>query len=98
MKFTQTSYASRPEFMGSADWEAIPFTFTEDTAAGLAVAVTDGLGNAYYGINAYDVTVDDNPNGAVIVAGIINTDKLPDGFTSTGTMFPTLVFLPKSST
>ncbi|MCM1276053.1 MAG: hypothetical protein NC299_11940 [Lachnospiraceae bacterium] len=94
MKFTEKSVAgSRIEFLASAKWQGINHTFEADTKSGALVEVTDGLGNKYKGICAYDVTVADNPNGTVVVLGIVKTDKLPAKPTSSDTMFPTLIFV-----
>lgn len=91
MKLTQTTISGRPEFMASAKWEAIPFEFTADTKAGEEVRVTDGLGNVMYGLAAYDVEIDVNPNGAVIVSGIVSAGKLPKK--PANATFPTLIFV-----
>lgn len=94
MKFTETAIAgNRIEFLASAKFEAINHTFDADTKSGALVEITDGLGNKHKGICLYDVTVNDNPNGAVVVAGIVNTKKLPTKPTASDAMFPTLIFV-----
>lgn len=94
MKFTETSVAgNRVEFLASAKHLDIPHTFTADTKSGALVEITDGLGNKRKGICLYDVVVADNPNGAVVVMGIIQTNKLPTKPTSSDTMYPTLIFV-----
>lgn len=94
MQFTETSVTGgRIEFLASAKWQGINHTFETDTKSGELVEITDGLGNKYKGICAYDVKVENNPNGAVVVMGIVKTDKLPKKPTSADTMFPTLIFV-----
>lgn len=92
MKMTETNVTgNRIEFLGSADFKAINHTFTADTKSGALVEITDGTGAKFKGINLYDVTIADNPNGAVVVEGIIITSKLPTAPTSTDKLFPTLI-------
>lgn len=98
MKMTEKIVAgNRIEFLASAKFEAITHTFSADTKSGDLVEVTDGLGRKLVGICFYDVAVADNPNGAVVVAGIVQTDKLPKKPVLTGdnavTPFPTLIFV-----
>ena len=94
MKFTETAVTgNRIEFLASAKYLAISHTFDTDTKSGALVEVTDGLGNKKKGICLYDVTVADNPNGSVVVFGLIQTDKLPTKPTSSDNMFGTLVFV-----
>mgnify|MGYP007062227319 CR=1 FL=1 len=94
MKFTEKSIAgSRIEFLASSTFKAIAHTFTADTKSGALVEITDGVGNKLKGICLYDVNVDDNPNGSVVVSGVINTAKLPTKPTSSDTMYPTLIFV-----
>lgn len=93
MKMTEKNVVGdRIEFFASAKFKAISHTFEADTKSGALVEITDGVGNKFKGINLYDVTVADNPNGSVVVEGIILTDKLPAKPTSTDKMFPTLIF------
>lgn len=98
MKVTEKNVAgNRIEFLASAKFEAITHTFAADTKSGALVEVTDALGRKYTGICFYDVAVADNPNGAVVVSGIVQTDKLPVKPKVTGegavTPFPTLIFV-----
>ena len=94
MKFTEATVAgNRIEFLASAKYFAVPHTFSTDTKSGALVEVTDGLGNKKKGICLYDVTVADNPNGSVVVFGLVQTDKLPAKPTSSDNMFGTLVFI-----
>lgn len=94
MKFTETEIlGNRIEFLASAKYLAIPHTFEADTKSGALVEVTDGLGNTKKGLCLYDVTVANNPNGAVVVFGIVQTNKLPVKPASSDEMFGTLVFI-----
>lgn len=94
MKFTETNIVgSRIEFLASAKFKAINHTFTADTKSGELVEITDGNGDKHKGICLYDVKVDNNPNGAVVVEGIVKTDKLPAKPTASDTMYPTLIFV-----
>lgn len=94
MKFTETEITgNRIEFLASAKYLAIPHTFEADTKSGALVEVTDGLGNTKKGICLYDVTVSNNPNGAVVVFGIVQTNKLPVKPEPSDEMFGTLVFI-----
>lgn len=94
MKFTETEITgNRIEFLASAKYLAIPHTFEADTKSGALVEVTDGLGNTKKGLCLYDVTVANNPNGAVVVFGIVQTNKLPVKPEPSDEMFGTLVFI-----
>ena len=94
MKFTETEISgNRIEFLASTKYLAIPHTFETDTKSGALVEVTDGLGNTKKGICLYDVTVANNPNGAVVVFGIVQTNKLPVKPEPSDEMFGTLVFI-----
>lgn len=93
MKMTETSVAgNRVEFLASANFMAINHKFSANKKSGELVEITDGLEKTYNGICLYDVNIDENPNGAVVVMGIIKTDKLPTKPTEE-TMFPTLIFI-----
>ena len=94
MKFTEKSVAgNRIEFLASAKFKAINHMFDADIKSGELVEITDGTGAKHKGICLYDVVIDDNPNGAVVVEGIVMTDKLPTKPTAADSMFPTLVFV-----
>lgn len=79
MKFTTTN-VSMVEILAADDFVAIPIKVTETgtvlagtplTAAGKKIA--DGTGAA--GILLYDVDTEANPNGAIVVQGVINQRK-----------------------
>lgn len=94
MKFTEKSIVgSRIEFLASSTFLAVSHTFDADTKSGALVEITDGTGEKLKGICLYDVVVDKDPNGSVVVSGVINTAKLPTKPTSSDTMYPTLIFV-----
>lgn len=94
MKFTEKAVAgNRVEFLASAKFKAINHTFTADTKSGELVEITDGIGETHKGICLYDVVINENPNGAVVVEGIVKADKLPSKPTSGDNMYPTLIFV-----
>lgn len=79
MKFTSTTVGNTVEILASKDFQAIPVDFTEQAetadvtvlAAGLPLQDADGNP----GILLYDVDVEANPNGALVVKGIIDAKK-----------------------
>ena len=77
MRFEKTPAAAGVEILASDDFQAIPvrLTGTETVPAGMPVtaagaAAPDGTGAA--GILLYDVNPADNPNGALVVSGIVD--------------------------
>ena len=94
MTFTETAVTGkRIEFLASVKYLAISHTFDTDTKSGALVEVTDGLGKTKKGICLHDVAVDSNPNGSVVVLGVVQTDKLPVKPSSSDEMFGTLIFI-----
>lgn len=80
MKFTTTHVAGTVEILAADDFVGIPIKVTETgvvkagtplTPAGLKTA--DGAGAA--GILLYDVDTDANPNGTIVVQGVIDQKK-----------------------
>ena len=80
MKFTTTHVAGTVEILAADDFIGIPIKVTETgvvkagtplTAAGAKSA--DGSGAA--GILLYDVDTEANPNGTIVVQGVINQKK-----------------------
>ena len=80
MKFTTTHVAGTVEILAADDFIGIPIKVTEAgvvkagtplTAAGAKSA--DGASAA--GILLYDVDTDANPNGTIVVQGVINQKK-----------------------
>ena len=78
MYFDTKSIGGGIEILASNDYQAVPVTVTETMKAGTPVtqagAKTANAEGAI-GILLYDVDKDVNPNGAVVVDGIINYDK-----------------------
>lgn len=70
MKFAKTTLNNTVEILAAKDFVAIPVTLEEDTLAGAVVETDDATG-----ILLYDVKVDENPNGALVVAGVIDATK-----------------------
>ena len=64
--------------LASDDYQAVPLKLTESAKAGMPIK-SDGAkstdGSEAIGILLYDVDVDANPNGAVVVDGIIDWKK-----------------------
>lgn len=89
MKFKQTTVGGTVEILAADDFDAIPFTVTETTAvkagtpmtlAGKKATFTAGASGAAgtttaEGILLYDVDPANNPNGALVVRGIIDQKK-----------------------
>ena len=82
MKFTETAIGGSVEILASKDFQAIPIKVaapqsgtvvkagTPLTAAGASTTATGAVG-----ILLYDVDTAENPNGALVVQGIINATK-----------------------
>lgn len=68
MKFTETAVSGSVEILANDHFVGIPHKFS---AAAKAGKVVDGVG-----VCLYDVNVDENPNGTVVVHGFINVAKL----------------------
>lgn len=81
MRFATTTYGGTYEILAADDFKAIPMKLagnsevkagTPITAEGVASA---GTGNDAVGILLYDVDCAANPNGALVVEGIIDFNK-----------------------
>lgn len=89
MKFKNTTVGGTVEILAADDFDAIPFTVTETsvvkagtpmTLAGKKATFTAGSSGATgtttaNGILLYDVDPASNPNGALVVRGIIDVEK-----------------------
>lgn len=82
MKMTNVSVGGTVEILASNDFQAIPIKVTEVTSDGIVKAGTPlteagakTTGTGAVGILLYDVDVNANPNGAIVVAGIIDSVK-----------------------
>lgn len=94
MKFSETPITGgRVEFLASPKFMAIQHKFEEKTASGTPVKITDGLDKEQVGICLYDVDPDVNPNGAVVVMGIVDKTKLASENSTGAEYFPTLIFV-----
>ena len=84
MKYTETSIGGSIEILASKDFQAIPAKVVAANGAGTTVVKAgtpinaDGAattGSGAVGILLYDVDTAENPNGALVVQGIINATK-----------------------
>lgn len=86
MKFATTTIAGGVEILASNDFQAVPVKVATPSGEGVTTTVvkagtpltaagasTTGSGAA--GILLYDVDTAENPNGAMVVQGIINKTK-----------------------
>lgn len=80
MKFTTTNAAGTVEILAATGFVAIPIKVTETGVVPAGTPLTaagakseDGTGAA--GILLYDVDTEANPNGAIVVQGVINQRK-----------------------
>ena len=85
MYFDTKSVGTWTEILASNDYQAVPITVTEAVKAGMPMK-NDGSktanGSDAIGILLYDVDPADNPNGAVVVKGIVDWDKCKANNTS----------------
>ena len=79
MKFKTTEVGGTVEILAADDFDAIPFTVTEDNAVKAGTPMTtQGKKTASAtanGILLYDVDPSENPNAALVVRGIIDQKK-----------------------
>ena len=80
MKFTRnTVNGINDTILASNDYTAIPFTVTETAAVNAGYPMTKAGKKATSatadGILLYDVDPDENPNGSLLVAGVIDAVK-----------------------
>ena len=77
MKFTKMSVGGTVEILAADDFVAIPICVTETmTAAGKKVATTSYA--TAVGMLLYDVDPTENPNGALLVQGVVDKKKVED--------------------
>ena len=82
MKFTKTSVGGTVEILAADDFVAIPICVTEAaavmpmTTAGKKVATTSYA--TAVGMLLYDVDPTENPNGALLVQGVVDKKKVED--------------------
>lgn len=98
MKMKSTSVGATVEILASKDFTAIPVTVTGTTVvkAGMPLKLSDptnngdaaavAAGTAANGILLYDVDPNENPNAAMVVAGVVDWTKCQEhsGATATG--------------
>lgn len=82
MKYSKTSYAGTIEILASKDYQAVPIAVARPGSGSIVKAGTpltpEGVattGSGAAGILLYDVDTDANPNGALVVQGIIDATK-----------------------
>lgn len=80
MYFDTKSVGMTPEILASNDYQAVPIKITESGVVKAGTPIKqDGkkiaAGTDAIGILLYDVDTNRNPNGAVVVDGIINWEK-----------------------
>lgn len=86
MKFSTTTVAGGIEILASNDYQAIPIEVAEPVGGGTVVKAGTPLTNAgaattgagAVGVLLYDVDTAVNPNGAMVVQGIIDATKAQD--------------------
>lgn len=83
MKFAKTSYGGTVEILAADDFVAIPLTVTESSAvpAGMPMTLTGKKVAATSfatakGLLLYDVDPTENPNGALLVQGVVDSEKV----------------------
>lgn len=106
MMFSKRSFGGTVEILASNDYQAIPVSLsgTEIVKAGTPIKVTDDVGAAVLagtganGILLNDVDPSVDPNGALLVDGIVDWTKCKShsGATATGTamsaILPNIIF------
>lgn len=79
MRYAEITASNGVEILASNDYQAIPVTVTGDDVLKAGTPITaDGestTGEDAIGILLYDVDPTVNPNGAAVVAGIIDATK-----------------------
>lgn len=93
MKYTLTDITVGSEIFYNDDWAAEPYKFSVDAKAG---DIVDG-----HGVVVYDVTVANNPNGAVAYRGVVNFERITEDQQPTTTQvaaFPMIKWRKKDGT
>lgn len=82
MKFSTTTIGGSVEILASKDYQSVPITVATPGSGTIVKAGTpltaageSTTGSGAVGILLYDVDTAGNPNGAIVVAGIINSTK-----------------------
>lgn len=71
MKFTKTDMTGMVEFLAADEFVALPYKATANKKQGAYVEY-DGVS----GLCLYAITKDENPNGAMLVEGVVDEKKL----------------------
>lgn len=99
MKFTKSTAGGTVEILASKDFQAVPVTISGTnvvkagmpiTASGTAIAAGTGA----VGILLYDVDPNENPNGALVVLGIVDWTKCKEHSGATATAATMKTILP----
>ena len=80
MKFAKTTIGETVEILAADDFVGIPIKLTESgvVKAGTAITEAGAKTTTYtdaYGILLYDVDTEENPNGTIVVQGVIDKTK-----------------------
>ncbi len=86
MKFADTAVAGGIEILASNDYQAVPIKVATPSGEGVTTTIVKAgtpltsagastTGSGAVGILLYDVDTAENPNGAMVVKGIINSTK-----------------------
>lgn len=96
MKFKRTDIGQPSNILANDHYVAVNYDCSKLTADDEGVikagTIVDGVG-----VLLNDVCVNDNPNGAVVIHGFIDRDKLPTAPTDES-VFPQITFLPIKET
>lgn len=80
MKFKTTEATASKEILANDHYVAVPYDcseVTDDNGVVKAGTIVPSNDNKAVGVLLYDVSKNDNPNGAVVIHGSINKNKLP---------------------
>ena len=99
MKFTKTSVGGTVEILAADDYTAIPIKVAGSSVvkAGMPMkydGTSVAAGTASNGILLYDVDPNENPNGSLIVAGVVYWANCKSHSGSTATAATLTGFLP----
>ena len=75
MKFKTTEIGGGVEILASKDYQSIPIKVADPSGTPGLVKAGTPLTDLPVGILLYDVNTADNPNGAIVVQGIIDAAK-----------------------
>lgn len=94
MRYEKTQInGPRPEILANDDWAGMPFQAAADMKAGDIVTGK--------GVNLYDITVADNPNGTYVYRDCIDMRKIAEDQKPTAAQvaaFPQIIWLNEDNT